>query len=58
MGIDRDNDRLVGGHIGNQLPHIVLLVGIEPVGGLVEDQDLGIMEDGGGKTDTVLEAFR
>ena len=40
----RDHDRLVGPHRGDDLAHLVFLVGVEPVGRLVEDQHLRIVQ--------------
>ena len=41
----------------DQLPHLVLLVGIESVGGLVEDQHVGIVHQRLGDADAPLEAL-
>ena len=40
----RNDDRLVGPHRGDDLAHLVFLVGVEPVGRLVEDQHLRIVQ--------------
>ncbi len=53
-----DDDRLVGGHLADELADVVLLVRIEAVGRLVHDQNLGVVQDGLGNADAALEAFR
>ncbi len=52
-----DDDGLLLGHLGDELAHLVLLVGIEPVGGLVHDQHLGVVEDRLGDADAALVAL-
>ena len=42
----------------DQLAHLVLLVGVEAVGGFVENQHLGVMQNRLGQADAALEAFR
>ena len=54
----RDNDRLVRPHRRNDGWHFVFLVRIEPVGRLVEDQNVGIVQQGLRDTNTALIAFR
>ena len=53
-----DDDGLVLGHVGDELAHLVLLVGVEAVGGLVHDQHLRVVQDGLGDGDAALEALR
>jgi hypothetical protein len=53
----RDYDRFLRGYSANQRPHFVLLIGIESVGWLVEDQNIGIMHHGLRDADATLEAF-
>ena len=43
--------------LADQLAHLVLLVGVEAVGGLVEDQHFRVVENRLGEADAALEAF-
>ncbi len=52
-----EDDGFVCGHGLYQLSHFVLLVGVEAVGGLVEDEHLGVVDDGLGDTDALAVAF-
>ncbi len=42
--VGRDDDRLLRPHRRDDLAHLVLLVGVEPVGRLVEDQHLRVVQ--------------
>ena len=42
--VGREHDRLVLAQLADQVPHLVLLVRVEAVGGLVQDQHLGIVD--------------
>ena len=53
----RDHNRFVGRHLLEQRPHFVLLVGVESVGGLVEDQKLRIVQDCLCQADSPFEPF-
>ena len=55
--VGRDHDRLVAGHLGDQLAHAVLLVRVQPVGRLVEHQHGRIVHDRLGEADPALEAL-
>lgn len=52
-----EDDGFVGGHRLYQLSHFVLLVGVEAIGGLVEDEHLGVVDDGLGDSDALAVAF-
>ena len=52
-----DDDGLLLGHLGNQLAHLVFLVGIEPVGGLVHDEHFRVAQDGLGDANAALVAL-
>ena len=54
----RDDDRLLRPHRRDDLAHLVFLVGIEPVGRLVEDQHVGIVQQRLRDPDPALEALR
>ena len=54
----RDDDRLVRPHFVDDLAHLVFLVGVEPVGRLVEDQHLRIVQQCLGHADTPPVALR
>ena len=54
----RDDDRLLGPHRCDDPAHLVLLVGVEPVGRLVEDQHLGIVQQRLRHPDPAFEALR
>ena len=45
QNVGRENDRLPFPHPADQRPHLVFLIGIKPLGRLVENQDLGIVND-------------
>ena len=55
--VGRDHDRLVAGHLGDQLAHPVLLVRVQAVGRLVEHQHGRIVHDRLGEADPALEAL-
>ena len=56
--VGRNNDRLLGPHCSDDPPHFILLVGVEPVGRLVEDQHLGIVQQRLRHPDPAFEALR
>ena len=58
QNVGRKNDRLFLAHLPDQGSHFVFLVGIQSVGRLVEDQDLGIVNDRLRKTGAMTIAFR
>src|SRR5688572_31856901 len=39
------NDRLVGAHLLDEIADLVFLVGIQAVGGLVQDEHVGIVDE-------------
>src|SRR5450759_5767818 len=47
-----------GGQVAQQLTEPVDAFGVEPVSGLVEDQDLRLGQQGGGKTEPLTHAER
>lgn len=47
----------VFGELADERTGVVDLCGIEPVGGFVEDEDLGIMDQGGGEPNALAVAF-
>ncbi len=53
-----DQDRLVGGHARDERAHRLLLVGIEAVGGFIQDQHGGVVDDGAGERNAAAIAFR
>ena len=53
-----NDDCLIPRHLIDQSAHLVLLVGIEPVGRLIEDQNLGIVKNRLGDTDAAFESLR
>ncbi len=55
--VGRQNDCLLLGHAANQLADFVLLVGIEPVGGLVEDQYFRVVNNRLGETHAAFESL-
>ena len=55
--VGRDDDRLVRRHRRDQRAHLVLLVRVEPVGRLVQDQHLGIVQQRLSQADAALEAL-
>src|SRR6266581_4615138 len=55
--VRRENDRLGLAHAADERAHLVLLVRIEPVGGLIEDQHLGIVDQGLGEAGAVAKAL-
>jgi len=54
----RDDDRLFASHGRDDLAHLVLLVGVEPVGRLVQNDDVGIVEQCLSDPDAALETLR
>ena len=54
----RDHDRLLRRHLRDQRAHLVLLVGIEPVGRLVEHQHRRVVQQRLRQADAALEALR
>jgi hypothetical protein len=55
--VGRDDDRLVPGHLRDQLAHMVLLVRIEAIRRLVHDQHRGVVQYGLGEPDPTLVAL-
>ena len=53
-----EDDGFLGGHLPDDVAHLVLLVGIEAVRGLVEDEHGGIVEERLRKADALLVALR
>ena len=53
-----DNDGLLSGHLANERSHLELLVGVEAVRRLVQNQNVGIMYQRLGQTDTPFVALR
>lgn len=53
-----DDDYLVVGQALDQPAHLVFLIRVEAVGGLVENQHLGVMHNRLGQADAALKAFR
>src|SRR6185312_5239867 len=56
--VRRDDDDLVARHLVDELAHLVLLVGIESVGGLVQDKYRRIVHDRLRQADTAAKALR
>ena len=56
--VRREDDRLVRAHALDEIAHLVLLVGVQPVGGLIEDQHVGVVDQRLGEAGAVLVAFR
>src|SRR5882724_905548 len=54
----RENNGLVLAHLAYERAHLVLLVRIEPVGGLIQDQHLRIVDQRLREAGAVAEAFR
>ena len=54
----RDDDGLACGHLVDELTHLVFLVGVQPVGRLIENEHLGIVEDGLRQPHPATIAFR
>ena len=52
-----EDDGLFGGHVLDEVAHLVLLVGVEAVGRLVEDQHRRIVEQRLGEADALLVAL-
>ena len=51
--VRREDDRLLLAHPPDQLPHLVLLIRIQPVRRLVQHQHVGVVNDGLGETGAV-----
>ena len=56
--VGRDDDRLVRGHVPDERPDLELLVGVQPVGRLVEDEHVRVVQQGLRQADATLEALR
>jgi hypothetical protein len=56
--VGRQQDGAVTREFGDQPAHFVLLVRVEAVGGLVEDQRLGVVQDRRGQAHAAAEALR
>src|SRR5579863_6869407 len=54
----RDDDRFRRADRVNELANTMFLIGIEAVGRLVENQHVGIVDEGLREADSALEAFR
>ena len=52
-----DDDDAVTGEVADELANVVFLVGVEAVGGFVENQHFGVMNDRLGQADAALESF-
>ena len=52
-----DDDGLIRGHAADQPAHRMLLVGVEPVGGFVQHQHVGIVQDRLGQADPAAKAL-
>ncbi len=52
-----DDDGLLLRDLADERAHLVLLQRVEAIGGLVEDQHLGVVHDGLGQADAPLEAL-
>lgn len=52
------DDGLFRGHVVNEFAHMVLLIGVEPIGGLVENENLRVVQDRLRQPDPALVAFR
>src|SRR6185312_5503670 len=56
--MSRDHYDLVPTHLVDERPDLELLVGIEAIGGLIEDEHRRVVEDGLSQADPAAEAFR
>ena len=56
--VSRNDDRLVGGHVGDELADVMLLIGVEAVGRLVHDQNRRVVQDRLREADAALVALR
>ena len=51
-----DENDAVGGHLGQQVAQPYTLFGVQPGGGFVKNQQLGVTQQGGGQEQTLLHA--
>ena len=52
-----NNNDFVFGQIADQPPHMVLLVGVQAVGGFIQDQHLGVVQNGLSESHAAFEAL-
>ncbi len=56
--VGAEDDGVISGQAANQLPGLDNLLGIEPGGGFIENEDLGIVDDRLGQPDPLAIPFR
>jgi hypothetical protein len=56
--VGRNDDRLVGGHVGDELANVMFLIGIETIRRLVHNENGRIVKDRLGQPDAALITLR